>query len=471
MTETPRQDRDDEGGDDERDLTRGSIPKHMVRLAGPMALGIVAIMAMNLVDTYFVGQLGTDQLAAMSFTFPVVFFLASLTMGLGIGVTSVVSRSVGSGERARARRVTTDALALSLGVVAVLSVVGYFTIEPIFELLGAEPKLLPLITEYMSIWYFGAAMLVVPMVGNAAIRAAGDTRTPAAIMIVVALLNVALDPLFIFGVGDWEGLGIGGAALASVVARVVALIASTWILRYREDLLTFEPPSWEQALASWRDVIRVGGPAAATRSLVPLTRAVITALVATYGTEAVAGYGAATRVEAFALVISNGLSSSLGPLVGQNWGAGSRSRIYEAILTTCGTITGFALVIYAGLWIFAEPIAGLFTDSEEAIDVLVLFLMIVPAGHAFQGSFQGVLNSFNAIDRPFVAAGLSAARTVGLTMPLAWVGSELFGLEGIFGAIVVANVIVAVTSGALVRPVMEGTDTPQERAEEDQQSS
>ncbi len=442
---------------DERDLTQGPIPKHMVRLAAPMALGIVAIMTMNLVDTYFVGQISTDALAAMSFTFPVVFFLASLTMGLGIGVTSVVSRSVGSGERDRARRVTTDALALSVVIVAVISVVGYFSIEPIFGLLGAKAKLMPLIREYMSIWYFGAAMLVVPMMGNAAIRAAGDTRTPALIMIVVALLNIGLDPLLIFGVGPWDGMGIGGAALASVIARVIALIGSTYILWAREDLLTFEPPSFEEAMESWRAVLRVGAPAAATRSVVPLTNAVVTALVAKYGTEAVAGYGAATRVEAFALVISNGLSSSLGPLVGQNWGAGERERIYKAIGVTCATITGFAIVIYAGLWIFAEPIAGLFTDSQEAIDVMALFLMIVPLGHAFQGTFQGINNSFNAIDRPIVAAGLSLTRTVGLTMPLAWAGSYLFDIEGIFWGIAAANIIIGVISIIATKPVIDAT--------------
>jgi putative MATE family efflux protein len=280
---------------DERDLTQGSLAKHIVRLAGPMALGILAIMGMNIVDTYFVGQLGTDQLAAMSFTFPVVFFLGSLTLGISLGVTSVVSRAVGRKDHSKARRVTTDALALATLVVAVISVAGYLTIEPVFTLLGAAPKLMPMIEEYMSIWYIGAAFLVVPMIGNAAIRSTGDTRTPALIMICVAGLNVVLDPLLIFGVGSWEGWGIGGAATASVIARCVALVASIWILRYREDLISFEMPELSEVLQSWKEVMRVGAPAGATRSVVPLTNALITALIAGFGTEAVAGYGAATH--------------------------------------------------------------------------------------------------------------------------------------------------------------------------------
>ncbi len=443
---------------DERDLTRGSLAKHIVRLSGPMAVGILAIMAMNIVDTYFVGQLGTDQLAAMSFTFPVVFFLSSLTMGIGVGVTSVVSRAVGRRDHTKARRVTTDALVLATLVVAVISVAGYLTIEPIFELLGAAPKLMPMIEEYMSIWYIGAAFLVVPMIGNAAIRSTGDTRTPALIMICVAGLNVALDPLFIFGVGDWQGWGIGGAATASVVSRAVALVAALWILRRREDLISFDMPEMSSVLQSWREVMRVGAPAGATRSVVPLTNALITALIAGFGTEAVAGYGAATRVEAFALVISNGLTSSLGPLVGQNWGAGKKDRVYKAIIYTCSAVAAISFAIWGLLYGLAEPIGHLFTDSDEAVQVLVLFLAIVPLGHALQGTFRAMSNTWNAIDRPVPAAGLSLLRTVGLIAPLAWLGGELFGVVGIFWGIMIANSTAGIVAIIGAKPVIESTD-------------
>jgi putative MATE family efflux protein len=453
----------EEEGEDRRDLTKGPLLGHILRLAGPMALGIVAIMTMNIVDAYFVGQLGTDPLAAMSFTFPVVFFLGSLTMGLGIGVTSVVSRLVGSGNRAQARRVTTDAMALSLVIVALMSVVGYATIDPVFELLGAEDALMPLIREYMSIWYMGAALLVVPMMGNAAIRASGDTTTPAAIMIGVALANIALDPLLIFGVGSWEGWGIRGAAAATVIARVLALVGSTWVLWRREELLTFTPPSWEQALASWKSVLKVGAPAGATRSVVPLTNAVVTALVAGFGTAAVAGFGAATRVDALALVLSNGLSSSLGPLVGQNWGAGEVARIKRAALMTCGAIFAVSVVVYGVLYAFDVEIARAFVGEEDedaarAAEVLALYLVIAPLGHAFQGSYQSISNALNAIDRPLVAAGLSLGRTVALMIPLTWLGSEFFGLEGIFWGLVISNVVIAAAAAAAFNPVLEGTE-------------
>ena len=442
---------------DERDLTQGPLPKHIARLA-PMSIGIFAIMAMNLVDTYFVGRLGTDQLAAMSFTFPVVFFLSSFTMGLGVGVTSVVSRAVGQKRRDKARRVTTDALALSMVIVGVISVAGYLSIEPIFRLLGASPNLLPMIDEYMSIWYFGSVFLVVPMMGNSAIRATGDTRTPALIMVGVAIVNCVLDPIFIFGVGDWEGWGIGGAAGASVAARVCALVGSTWILWKREELIEFTIPPMKAVLNSWRQVMRVGLPAGATRSVVPLTNAFITSLVAEFGTEAVAGYGAATRVEAFALIISNGLTSSLGPLVGQNWGAGKKSRVYRAIVYTCGAVAVVSIAGWGVMYAFAEPLAKIFTEAPKAVETFALFVAIVPLGHALQGAFRSMSNTWNAIDRPYPAAGLSLLRTVGLIAPLAYFGSYIMGLPGLFWGIMIANSVAGIVAILGAKRVIESTE-------------
>ncbi|MEL6765514.1 MAG: MATE family efflux transporter, partial [Cyanobacteria bacterium J06607_6] len=168
----------------------------------PMVGGVFAIVAFNLADTFFVGQLGTQQLAAVSFTFPVVLLLGSLAMGLGIGASSVIARAIGEGDRDRVRRFTTNSLLLALTAVILFVLLGLATIDPLFTLLGATPEQLPLVREYMQIWYFGMVFLVVPMVGNSAIRAAGNTATPSLIMTMAAGLNILLDPLLIFG---WAG--------------------------------------------------------------------------------------------------------------------------------------------------------------------------------------------------------------------------------------------------------------------------
>jgi putative MATE family efflux protein len=216
----------------------------LLRLTAPMILGILGIHLFHLVDTFFVGRLGTEALAAMSFTFPVVFVVGGVALGLGLGASAVVSHAIGEGDWHRVRRLTTDSLTLGLIVVASLIVIGLATVDPVFRMLGASEELIPLIKSYMFVWYPGMIFVVIPMVGNNCIRATGDTRTPSLIMVLAGAVNGALDPLFIFGLGPFPRLGLAGAALATVIGRSITFTVALLILARRERMLTLEFPGF-----------------------------------------------------------------------------------------------------------------------------------------------------------------------------------------------------------------------------------
>ena len=302
-------------------LVEEPVGKTLVQLTIPMIFGIVGIVAFNLVDTFFVGRLGTDELSALSFTFPVVLIIASLAHGLGIGASAVISRAIGEGNHHKVQRLTTDSLVLSVLLVAIFAVIGQLTIDPIFRLLGATPDILPLIKQYMRIWYFGMIFVVVPMVGNNAIRATGDTKTPAAIMIVAVVCNFVLDPLLIFGIGPFPRLELVGAAIATVISRSITFFVSLFILYFRDKMITFVVSTFKSVINSWKRILYIGLPNAGTRMVIPLAIGVITRIVASYGHEAVAGYGVSSRIEFFALTVIMALRSVIAPFVGQNWGA------------------------------------------------------------------------------------------------------------------------------------------------------
>jgi putative MATE family efflux protein len=426
-------------------MTEGAVAPLLVRLTLPMIVGVLSILAFNLVDTFFVGRLGTEQLAAMSFTFPVVLVIGSLAMGLGIGTSALVSRAIGEGNMARVQRLTTDALSLSLLIVITAAMVGLATINPLFRALGAEGVVLEYINTYMTIWYWGMIFVVVPMVGNSAIRATGDTRTPSFIMMVVVVVNIILDPLLIFGIGPFPALGIAGAAIATVIARAITFVVSVWVLLVREEMITFRRVSWSALFASWRAVLHLGLPAAATQIIVPLSLGVITRLVAMYGPEAVAAMGVATRLETFALTIVLALGSVLGPFVGQNWGAGKVARVRAGIDMSQRFAMLLGVITFALLFTFARPIGSIFSNDPAVVDVIVLYMRIVAISYGFQGVLQLSTTVLNVLNRPYEAAGLSLMRMVGLYIPLALVGRALFGLTGVFAAAAVASVL----SGAL----------------------
>ena len=171
-------------------LIEGPVQRTLIRLTLPMVLGTLGMVIFNLSDTFFVGQLGTNQLAALTFTFPVVLVVGSLAMGLGIGASAVISHAIGEGNYNKVKRLTSDSLTLSLIFVGFFALVGLFTINPLFRLLGASGEILTYISQYMTIWYLGVVFVVIPMVGNNAIRASGDTKTPGLIMVFASFINI-----------------------------------------------------------------------------------------------------------------------------------------------------------------------------------------------------------------------------------------------------------------------------------------
>ncbi len=167
--------------------TEGDIASVLKQLTLPMIFGILGLVAFNLADTYFVGSLGTNQIAALTFTFPVVLVLNSINFGIGVGTSAVVAKAVGAGDSKKVKRLSTASLSLGFIVAFIAIVIGELTIEPLFNALGANEDTMPYITQYMRIWYVGVPFVAVPMIGNNAIRALGDTKTPSIVMMVAAM--------------------------------------------------------------------------------------------------------------------------------------------------------------------------------------------------------------------------------------------------------------------------------------------
>ena len=423
-----------------RQLTQGPIGQHLTNLALPMVGGVFAVMAFSLVDTYFVAQLGTNELAAISFTFPVVTIMGNLTLGLGVGVSSAIARAIGEGNRAKVRRLTTDSLTLSLLVVTLIVAVGLVTIEPFFTALGAEPEILDLLKQYMVIWYPGTLCLVIPMVGNSAIQAVGNTKVPSLIMVLAALLNIGLDPILIFGWFGFPRLGMEGAAIATVFARALALVAALAFLHFKERLISFRLPTLKAMLRSWQTILHVGLPAAGTSAIVPTSLALITSLVAIYGPDAVAAFGIASRVEAMASIGVIALSASIGPFIGQNWGARKYDRVERSLHLSFLFCMLWGVLAAIVLGIASPWIASLFTTEPEVIAIATTYFSIVSLSYGALGIVLVSSAIFNALGKPIPSVIITATRMLLLYVPMAYLGNKLFGINGIFVAALISNV-------------------------------
>jgi len=431
-------------------LTTGPVGRTLTNLTIPMTFGLLAMVAFNLVDTFYVGKLGRDQLAALSYTFPVVLVIVSIALGLGFGASAVISRAIGEGNHHKVKRLTTDAILLSFSIVLVFVITGLFTIKPLFTNLGATPEIIKMINSYMKIWYIGMPFVVVPMVGNNAIRATGDTKTPSAIMLMAVFINMILDPLFIFGIGPFPQLGLQGAAIATVFSRFFTFTIASYVLIKREKMISFKLPKISEMLNSWKTILYIGVPIASSRVIIPISIGIVTRLVSNYGQYAVAGFGVCTKIEFFSLAVVKALATSYGPFIGQNLGA----RKFERVIRSIKISKRFAMYWGVGLTILlflaAKPLATLFNKDLSVISTISLYFTIVPISFGLQGVYVLSNTALNVLNRPFHAAGLTIIQMFVLYIPLAYFGSHYFQLKGIFAGIAVAYMVTGIVSNMVL---------------------
>ncbi|MDH4253763.1 MAG: MATE family efflux transporter [Gammaproteobacteria bacterium] len=412
----------------------------------PVLFGISMMMAQSFADAYFIGRVGDAELAALSFAFPILMIVTSVAIGLGAGTSSVVARAYGADDEARARRLATDSLILSFLVTGAISAVGLVTIEPLFGVLGAPAEMMPLIEGYMRILYFSIPLLVVGMVGVSAMRATGDTRLPSKLMMIGAVTNIVLDPMFIFGLGPIPGLGLNGAAWAAFITRCMIFAGTIYFMHVRLGMLSLERPSYAELKRSWVDVLHVGMPAAGTNAIIPAATAVVTAMLARHGPDAVAGFGAASRVEAMTLVPFYALSSIIGPFVGQNMSAGRSDRIFRALHLCTVFCLGTGLLIAIALFALSGILPKLFSDTPEVIRVARQFLWIAPISYGTYGMVMVMNATFNGMGKPMPAVYVSVGRMCVIYIPIAVVLDRYFGVAGIFAAYAIANATMGVLS-------------------------
>lgn len=258
----------------------------------------------------------------------------------------------------------------------------------------------------------------------------------------------------ISGFGDFAGFGIAGAAYATIGGWSMGTLLA--IIMVQSSDITLNPACLTSA--NWRsgvyDLVKVGGPAALSNAINPIGLSVLTALLAQYGQSAVAGFGAAGRLQSFAIVPLLALSSSIGAIVGQNWGAGEISRARDALLKASGFCVVYGLCIAALLVVFRDFFGGLFSEDPEVLDALGRYLLIAAWGFAGYGLLIVSNGAFNAIDKAPIALAQSAGRVALVMLPIAWLMTEWLAADAIYGAELIANIVGGIVGLTLIITIL-----------------
>jgi len=425
-----------------RDLTQDPVPKALFRLTAPMMLGVSSTILVSMLEIAFIGQLGTVQLAAITFTFPLVMILTSIALGIGIGTSSVIARGIGSGTREDARRLGTHSLILVGVSTFVLSLLGWVSINPVFTALGATPEVLVEIHRYLDIYYPGVVLMTLTMVAGNIMRANGSANIPGVVMTLGALANLILDPILIFG---WFGLPrmeLAGAAAAMVITRAGTAAVLLYYVAQGHMILTRRV--WPEFFRSCKRILHVGLPAMATQLIGPISAAIATRLLAGHGEVVVAGYGVATRVEAVAVMLLFALSGSIGPFVGQNWGANRPERVAEGLRVAYQFCIAWGIIAALPMIFFGGTIASWIDDTASVMATAAFYLAVVPWSYGLWGILMMTSASFNALGKPIPSTVLSFTRMFILFIPMALLLNQLLGFQGIFIATAISNSVMGI---------------------------
>ena len=421
----------------QKDLTQGPVSLSLFQLAAPMMIAVSSSILVSMFEIGFIGQLGTKEVAAITFTFPLTMILSSIALGIGIGTSSVIARSVGAGNNDDVKRLGTHSLILTSVTMGILSLLGWWTIDPVFAALGAPADMLPLIHDYLDIYYPSVVLFTTSMVASSVLRANGNANFPGAVMTIAAVVNLVLDPILIFGWFGMPRMELAGAAAALAITRLfMVFVLLGYLLRHR--LLLSARIFHRFANSCWR-IMQVGIPAILTQMIGPVSSAIITRMLAQHGEVVVAGFGVATRIEAVAIMFLFALSGSIGPFVGQNYGAKRIDRVRGGLTTSYVFCLIWGAIAALIVWALGLPIAQLVDDNPEVAIAAALYLTIVPWTYGMWGVLMMSSASFNALGKPLPSTALSFTRMFIVYVPLALYLNSQFGYQGIFYASALSN--------------------------------
>ncbi len=419
----------------------GSILRHVLTMTATGAIGLVAIFVAELIDVLFLSLLGdVEIIAAVGYSGPLVFLTVACAIGLSISTVSLVSPAIGAGDRDTARRLSASVHVFTLAASTALSL-GMLPLLPwMLAKIGAQGRTAELALQYLTVVIPSLPPLALAMTSSAVLRSLGDARRAMHVTLGAAVATLILDPILIFGFG----MGLMGAAWATVLARfaiMVIAIRAVWRVH-----AMIERPTLQGVLGDLGPVLAIAIPAVATNAATPIANAIVTAAFAPFGDAAVAGWAVIGRVQPVAFAFVFAMSGSVGPIIGQNLGAGQHDRMREAFSSALKVVVLYTMVAWVVLALAAGSIVSIFKATGEGANLIRLYCYWLAPVFGFQGALFVSNAVFNTLGRARVATAINWARAILGTLPFTWIGGILAGATGVLVGNLAGGVVFGVLS-------------------------
>ena len=417
-------------------ILNGKMSKVILILAGPIMLNNIIQSIYNITDTYFVGQLGSTEMAAMTLVFPVIFFFMSIGMGINIAGTSLISQYIGDNKKASATKVAGEILSVALLASVFLGIPGGIAAPHIIKLMGGSGELLNLATEFLRTMLFGMPTLFLFFAFTAIKQGQGDTVTPMKYTAISVALNIILDPIFIF-VLDF---GIQGAAFATILSRGIFVCYAIYTLFYHSNGIIIE----KHDLLLDKNVfklIKVGVPSSVGQAMAAFGFMFLNGFIISFGQNTLAAFGIGNRINSLILMPAMGVGNALATIVGQNLGADQIDRAKKAVKTSAILSTLF-LIVGGGIFFpFIPEVLRLFSDNPSVINQGIRYLRLITLSLPLMGFFQIFVGTFQGSGHTIYAMILMIGRLWALRLPMILLFKYYtnWGSDSVWYAMVLSN--------------------------------
>lgn len=421
-------------------LESDNILSLLVRLSIPGIVSMFIQALYNVVDSIWIGHLSKEALAALSLAFPVQIILIAIAVGTGVGVTSLISRLIGQGELKKASNTAEHGLMIALIYGGMGFVTGLFFSEDILSLFTTDPLLIQLGSQYIKIILMGSTALSIPVIANTILRGEGNTFIPMVTMLIGSVLNMVLDPLFIFGLWAFPRWEIEGAAFATVLSRIISGTFILYILFKGDNLIKLNLKDFKPNFSLVKGIYAVGFPSMVMQLIASFMIASVNTILAGYSSVAIAAMGIYFRLQSFVLMPVYGLNQGYMPIVGYNYGHKKPERIKKTIVYGFVIAFVFTMVGFFIFQVFPQQLVRLFNESEELIAIGTSALKAISYLYPVVGFSIIASVTFQAFGKGFRSLAISVLRQIALTLPLAYLFGKMGGLPLLWYAFPVAEV-------------------------------
>ena len=424
----------------------GSIPKHVMTMTLSSTVGLLGIFMVDLLDMFYLSMLGqTEITAAIGFAGVITFFNTSICIGMSITTGVVTARTLGQKKPELAKTLFSTFHAIAIVIATLLMLLIFPFLQWLLGQLGAKGATLDFASSYLWVIVPTLPLVASTMCTNSGLRSLGEAKLAMYATLSGSLVNAVLDPILIFGFD----MGIEGAAWATVISRVVMVTIAVRLLINKHDFFVKTNPTL--VLKHSREFFAISTPAILTNMATPIGNAYIVGAIATHGASAVAGFAIISRIVPIAFAIVFALSGSIGPIVGQNFGAKIYDRIEQAINFSYLLTAVYSIVMWGLLWLLCPFIVTLFSATGEAEVLLMLFLQFTSVTFLFTG-ITFVSNAvFNNLGNPQYSTAMNWSKATIGTIPFIYLGNQYFGLEGILYGQAAGNFVFGVIAFVAVK--------------------